>query len=101
VTVTVSNCVANASALQVFGFTRYEPRIDLVFAGAPGCFLYEHIDVLVGYAANAAGVYAFRLPVPNDKNLICARFYTQGFPKDTVNNFGMTASNYGRILVGN
>jgi hypothetical protein len=40
--------------------------------------------------------------VPNNTSLLCSQLFTQMFPFDpTANSFGITSTNYGRILVGN
>lgn len=97
----VSNCVANAPLLQVFGLTRHPSGIDLALLGAPGCTLYETTDIVIGGSADGTGVYNLKAVIPNDQNLVCLRAYTQAFPADNAaNNFGRTASNYGRILIG-
>lgn len=100
--VSVANCVNTAPVLHVFGVTRFEPRIDLAIIQAPGCFLYETTDVVIGGVANSSGVYSWQANIPNNRNLVCLRIYTQVFPADAAaNNWGRTASNYGRILIGN
>jgi hypothetical protein len=97
----VTNCLANAVALHVVSLTRYGAGIDLGFAGAPGCILYETTDIIVPKVASATGAYTLRFTVPKDRALVCLRIYTQAFPADAAaNGFGMTASNYGRILPG-
>ena len=98
---TVTNCPASNLVLHVFGLARYEPAIDLGFAGAPGCTLYETVDIVLPGVTNASGVYSLKAKVPNDRALICLRIYTQVFPNDpNANSWGRTASNFGRILPG-
>ncbi len=97
----VSNCLPNAISLHVIGLTRYGAGIDLGVAGAPGCLLYESTDIIVPKVASTAGAYLLKFTVPKDRSLVCLRIYTQAFPADAnANGFGMTSSNYGRILPG-
>jgi hypothetical protein len=97
----VTDCLANAIALHVIGLTRYGAGVDLGFAGAPGCVLYETTDIIIPKVASGTGAYLLKFTVPKDRSLLCLRIYTQGFPADTAaNRFGMTATNYGRILPG-
>ncbi len=51
-------------------------------------------------ARNASGSLSIQFTVPNNSS-ICRKFYLQFFPLDSkVNAFGVSASNYGRILIG-
>jgi len=97
----LTNAPAKAPVYHVLGLTRTEPRFDLAAAGAPGCFLYESIDSLSTVVADASGAYSLKVSVPQSSSLLCVRVYTQFFPFDKSNAFGLTASNYGRILLGN
>ncbi|MHC4814120.1 MAG: hypothetical protein ACYTGW_07835 [Planctomycetota bacterium] len=97
----LANAPVSAPVYHVLGLKRTEPRFDLGAAGAPGCFLYESIDSLSTVVSNASGVYSSTVSVPQDRALLCLRVYTQFFPFDRSNAFGLTASNYGRILLGN
>lgn len=82
--------------------SRFEPALDLGFAGAPGCPLYIPVSLLLSGVTDASGAATMRFPVPNDRALLCARVYMQYFPFDSAANpFGFSASNYGRVLVGN
>jgi hypothetical protein len=100
-TYSLTNAPAGAKVFHVLGLKRVEPRTDLAFAGAAGCYLYESIDALFLVNANSSGAYSQKVTVPNDKTLLSLKVYTQFFPFDNVNPFGLTASNYGRILIGN
>jgi hypothetical protein len=98
----VANCMVTTPVFHVFGLFRYEPRIPLSLIGAPGCYLYQPTNVILGGVSNTSGVYTLSSPIPNTTALLCARLYTQVFPFDrNANSWGNSASNYGRILVGN
>jgi hypothetical protein len=97
----VTDCLANALSLHVIGLMRFGAGIDLGLAGAPGCLLYETTDIVIPKVASATGAYQLKFTVPKDRTLVCLRIYTQAFPADAAaNRFGMTTSNYGRILPG-
>ncbi len=96
----LANAPAKAPVYHVLGLKRTEPRFDLAAAGAPGCFLYESVDSLSTVVADASGAYSSRVSVPQSSSLLNLRVYTQFFPFDKSNAFGLTASNYGRILLG-
>ena len=97
----VSNCPASGAALHVFGRDRYEPHIDLSFAGAPDCRLYVVPEILAPAVADLAGQYAFSFQMPAHPSLAGASFYTQGFPVDAAaNRWGRSATQYGRLQVG-
>ena len=98
--ISVANCVANAPVLHVFGASTFNPGLDLGFLGASGCTLYPTVDIVLGGAADSSGQYDFKVQVPQNTppSLI---LYTQVFPADSsANNWGRSASNYGRILSG-
>jgi hypothetical protein len=100
--ISVANCPATTPLFHVFGLTRLAGGIDLAIAGAPGCYLYQPVDIVVGTVSDSSGGFSWRTPIPNDRGLLCARLYTQVFVTDApANSWGITASNYGRILVGN
>jgi hypothetical protein len=101
ITLGVTNIPNNASLLHVVAFSRHNPPTDLGFAGAPGCKLYIPVTFIAGAKADPWGSYVVKFSVPRDGKLLCSRVYTQFFVADSVNTLGLTASNYGRILLGN
>ena len=99
--ISVTNAPSTSTLLHVFGLQRYEPAIDLGFAGAPGCRLYQTTDLVFAGATSSTGTYLLSAKVPNDRTILCTRIYTQVFPADkNANNWGRTATNSGRILPG-
>lgn len=98
----LSNAKTNSVAVTVLGFKATSPLpVDLTAAGAPGCFLFQSLDVLGGTPTNASGSASLSLPIPNDKTLAGVVFYNQFFVLDpTINSLKLVGSNFGRVLIG-
>ncbi len=90
-----------APAILLLGFSNASPLpVDLGFAGAAGCRLYVRPDFGLGAAA-VNGKASIPLAIPNSTSLVGGRFYNQWFVVDSkANKLGLTASNYGRGLMG-
>src|SRR5690606_7243182 len=100
--VNLTNGPATFPVFLAVALSRFEPALDLGFAGAPGCPRCIPISPLVGGVTDGSGAAPTSFAVPNDNNLLCARGYMQYLPLDApANSFGYTASNSGRVLVGN
>ncbi len=90
-----------APAILLLGFSNASPLpVDLGSVGAAGCSLYVRPDFGLPAAATG-GSASVALAIPNDARLVCGRFYNQFFVVDRkANKLGLTASNYGRGLIG-
>jgi hypothetical protein len=99
----LSAAIASRPVVLLLGITNAAPfPIDLTAAGAPGCRLYTSPDLITVTVTDASGAASIKLPIPNDSGLISLRFYNQFFPIDSqANRLGVSASNYGRALLGN
>ena len=97
----LTKAVPRANLFHIIALSRLEPPIDLIVAGAPYCMLYLPPTVVLTAKADSSGAYWVRMAVPMDGKLLSARVYTQFFPFDSSKKLGLTASNYGRILLGN
>ncbi len=96
-----TNALPNAVIAHVIGFSTYCPGVDLGFFGAPGCRLYPVVAMTLAGGANALGELSMAIPIPNDPALLCARLYSQMFPRDVLaNSMGVSSTNYGRVLFG-
>ena len=85
----------------VVGLTATQTPTDMAPFGAPNCSIFTSLEVVLGATANASGSLSSQFTVPKYSVLICRNFYVQFFPLDNnANAFGVSASNYGRILVG-
>jgi hypothetical protein len=74
--------------------------LDLAPLGMPGCSLLVSADVFL-LLANAGGIAALDMPVPNSPPLVGTAIYVQALSFDpTANAFGVTASNGVRALIG-
>ena len=62
---------------------------------------YIPVTVIAGGKADPWWNYVVKFSLPRNGTLLCSRVYTQFFVADSVNTLGLTASNYGRILLGN
>ncbi|MHC4514320.1 MAG: hypothetical protein ACYTGW_04525 [Planctomycetota bacterium] len=79
-----------------------QPPVDMGMFGAPTCRLYSPVTLLLVGVCTPNGTHSLKVPIPNDKGLICQRGYLQYFPWDKkANPLGLSSSNYGRVLAGN
>jgi hypothetical protein len=68
--------------------------LSLAFFGAPGCWLYNNLEVMFGLATDASGAASIPLTHPNDTDLIGFPFFTQFLAIDPpANAWGVTTSN--------
>ena len=101
-TVHLDNALANSAAAHILGSSNAAPLfpIDLGAAGAPGCSLYVALDVLFP-VSTGTGSSQSPIQIPIDTTFVGKRLWNQFFVLDkNANNFGLVASNYGRILIG-
>jgi hypothetical protein len=86
--------VGSANMLPVF-------PVDLTPLGATGCTLYHSIRFLVVVNADGSGHASLGLPLPADPSLIGTALYFSALVFDPLANpAAITASNYGRALLG-
>ncbi|MHC4077110.1 MAG: hypothetical protein ACYST0_01570 [Planctomycetota bacterium] len=101
-TLTLTNALPSANAYVAVGLQQRPTPFDLGLAGAPGCRLYITNEVIFMVKANTNGAYSGKFNVPSSSSLVRTRFFVQMLPFDKpANPFSATASNYGRILLGN
>jgi hypothetical protein len=96
----LSNGPLSSVTFLVLGLTDICGGFDLSIIGAPGCLQFVPTSVVLSLPTTSSGTTTAAITVPNDRNLLCQRIYAQFFPLDPVNTASLTASNYGRILVG-
>jgi hypothetical protein len=100
-TIGLANAPANSVAFLAIGLTAYTTPVDLVIAGAPGCRLFQSLDVVQAVPTDASGAASVPGAVPNVSGLVGLSLFTQFAPLDpTANSMGMTVSDFGRILIG-
>ncbi len=101
-TVSLTNALPSTAAYFVLGLRQLSTPFDLALAGAPGCRLYISNDVILSVATDSNGGFSSSFGVPNTASLVCTKVHAQMLPFDRqANPFGATATNYGRILLGN
>lgn len=75
--------------------------LDLGPLSAPGCALHVDTFLVLGTVTDPAGQGQVQVAIPGDSALINTRVYQQYLPLDpAANPLGLTASNYGRVLLG-
>jgi hypothetical protein len=75
--------------------------VHTLVRGTPGCKISTSLELVLTAKTDSNGQYSRTFNVPNNEFLICLPVYMQFFPHDkSVNFFGVSSSNYGRILVG-
>lgn len=72
---------------------------DLKPLGAPGCLVWNDIWLTTGVGINASGKGKFSLPLPSFLGNERIYFHWWNLDK-TANNFGLTTSNLGVVLLG-
>jgi hypothetical protein len=101
-TMALTNALPSTPAYLVVGLAQLQMPFDLGLAGAPGCRLYISNEIIVLVKTDTNGGYSRSFNVPNASSLVCTKVFLQMLPFDgKANPFGATASNYGRIMVGN
>jgi len=101
-TMSLTNALPSAAAYLAVGVQQLQVPFDLGAAGAPGCRLYISNEIILIVKTNTSGAYNRNFPVPNSSSLVCTKVFVQMLPFDQkANPFGATASNYGRIMLGN
>jgi hypothetical protein len=95
----VTGGLPNAKMFLVLGAKRLQT--PLLLPGTASCNAYPSLDAVLLYTMSATGTFAKKYAVPNNSNLDCVKVYTQAFPWDAkANAFGTSASNYGRLRIG-
>lgn len=87
------------AALVLASQLRFNPGIDLGFLQAPGCPLYNNLDLqfIVVSATTTANLQA---PIPADPLLIGSVYWVQALSLDVVNAFGFTTSDGAGTIIG-
>lgn len=98
----LSDAPSNGLAIVSLGLSNAAPfPIDLTSFGAPGCRVYFPYVVLDAVSTNAIGIAPYSLTIPTTPTVVGSIFLGQFFVLDPpANAAGITASNYGRLLVG-
>ncbi|MFQ5503877.1 MAG: hypothetical protein ACE5F1_03660 [Planctomycetota bacterium] len=95
----LSGAPKDAAVMLVLGLGN-APPLPALLPDAGGCLLYQTPDAVLGLKADAGGKLGLKFPVPATAPL-GVRLYAQFLPGDKqANALGLTASNYGRILLG-
>lgn len=75
--------------------------LDLSVVGAAGCMIYTPPTVTLGRVTDAAGYVTLSLTLPQDKDLLGQRFYSQFLVIDArANTMGLTTTNGVETTVG-
>ena len=106
--VQLANALPGTPAVFMLGFNNINFRgilplpFDLsAIGGGSGCRLYVDGSVIDAVVTDGTGAATYQLPIPGDPALLGTRAYTQFLPVDlSASQLGLTASNYGRILIG-
>lgn len=97
----LTNAFASTPAFLTVGFWIGFPfPLDLAPYGMPGCTAYVPSLAISTAVTDPAGAGSLQLQIPNNAALTGLFYYAQWFPLDLTSGT-LTASNYGRILVGN
>ncbi len=90
---------SNANVFLVFGLKRVATPVLL--PGTASCQVYPTLDFILLQKLTSMGTFSQKFVVPNDSGLDCSKVYTQAFPWDSnANGFGTSATNYGRLRIG-
>lgn len=89
----------NALMFLVIGLQR--PQTPLLLPGTTSCHAYTSLDFVLLQTTSSTGTSSQKFNVPNNSSLDCVKVYTQAFPWDkNANGFGTSATNYGRLRIG-
>jgi len=89
----------NANMFLVLGLKRVQT--PLLLPGTANCNAYPSLDVVLWAKMTSTGTYSQKFAIPNDSRLNCFKVWTQAFPWDAkANAWGTSASNYGRLRIG-
>lgn len=102
-TVTLTTSQLDATSvlgINLIGFTKYDPGVDLTSLGMPGCYLYTSLDLLFPFFP-AAQTGSHTIAIPNQASLMGTQLFAQGVAWDLpVNPFGMVSSNGVSLNIG-
>ncbi len=95
----VAGGLNNALMFLVIGVQR--PQTPLLLPGTSSCHAYTSLDFVFLQPMSSTGTFSQKFAVPNNASLDCVKVYTQAFPWDkNANGFGASATNYGRLRIG-
>jgi hypothetical protein len=95
----VTGGLPNANMFLVLGLKRVQTPLPL--PGTTNCNVYPSLDVVLLHKMTSTGTFSQKYAVPNNSGLDCFKVFTQAFPWDqSANAFGTSASNYGRLRIG-
>ena len=108
VNIDLANALPSTAAVALIGFNNSSFRgilplpFDLsAIGGGVGCRLYVDAPIITSVITDGTGAGSLPLGIPADQALLGARVYAQYLPVDlAASTLGVTASNYGRILIG-
>src|SRR5262245_43034301 len=96
----LSNGLPNGLALSIIGTDLFEPPVELSGLGMPSCYAYMHFAITNFMLLDGAGATSFAAVIP--LSFFGFPVFSQyGVYDPAANAFGWTASNYGRVYIGN
>jgi hypothetical protein len=98
----LSNAPPNGIAIAAYGFDNEPPfPVNLTPFGATGCVQYFPLVLLEPVLTNGLGIGQHALPLSSSPSVVGNIILGQYFVLDPgANALGITASNYGRMLIG-
>lgn len=91
---------ASVLGINLIGFTKHDPGIELSGLGMPDCYLYTSLDLMFPFFP-AAQSGSHTIGIPNQASLIGFQLYAQGVAWDfPANAFGMVSSNGLTLTLG-
>lgn len=91
---------APAGQLATLVLGQGNPNMDLGPLGAPGCFLYTPLDLLLPFQTSGSGFVQVPYQVPNDPALIGSGLNLQWFIFNPASPFGLASSPGVRLTIG-
>lgn len=91
---------SNGNMFLVLGLQRMQTPLLLPGAEIFNCHLYISPDVVLLHKMTSTGTYSQQFTVPSDTRLTDFKVWVQAFPWDPINAFGTSATNYGRLRIG-